>query len=103
MTWPSNVIYKLQTYVSVFDAKFQDIIVLGLNNATRYVLLSDWLRALRGAASRREPLWCSADPSCWRSSIACCFTDPVKAAIVDELEIPQLSFTDLEVMVRQEE
>jgi len=31
------------------------------------------------------------------------FSDPVKAAIVDELEIPLLSFTDLEVMVRQEE
>jgi hypothetical protein len=28
------------------------------------------------------------------------FSDPVKAAIVDELEIPLLSFTDLEVMVR---
>jgi len=31
------------------------------------------------------------------------FSDPVKAAIVDEREIPLLSFTDLEVMVRQEE
>jgi hypothetical protein len=31
------------------------------------------------------------------------FSDPVKTAIVDELEIPLLSFTDLEVMVRQEE
>jgi hypothetical protein len=38
---------------------------------------------------------------CWTKTHL--YTDPVKAAIVDELEIPLLQMTEPEVMVRQEE
>ncbi len=51
----------------------------------------------------KRPVLRVPHPSFLRWTKTHLFTDPVKAASVDELEIPQLSFTDLEVMVRQEE